>query len=41
VNPTYISILFSDDVGNILIVIGLCWMTLGVIIMRNMVSFEI
>jgi tight adherence protein B len=41
VNPSYIAILFEDTTGHILIGIGLTWMTIGVIVMRSMINFDI
>lgn len=41
VNPSYIGILFTSDTGNILIGIGLAWMTIGVVVMRQMINFDI
>lgn len=41
VNPSYIAILFEDTTGHILIGIGLTWMTIGVIVMRQMINFDI
>ncbi len=40
-SPDYIMILFTDDFGNILLMGGLCWMAIGVFIMKQMVNFEI
>ena len=41
VNPTYLGILFTDDFGQILVVAGLTWMSIGVFVMRQMINFEI
>ena len=41
VNPKYISVLFETTMGNIFIGIGLVWMSMGVIVMRQMIQFEI
>jgi tight adherence protein B len=41
VSPEYIAPLFNEDVGKIMIMGGLGWMTLGVIVMKQMISFEI
>lgn len=41
VNPEYINLLFTDRLGNILILAGLGWMSIGVFIMRQMINFEI
>jgi len=41
VNPAYVGLLFTDDIGKILVVIGLAWMGMGVMVMRQMINFEI
>lgn len=41
VNPGYIAILFEDTMGHILIGIGLTWMTIGILVMRKMINFDI
>lgn len=41
VAPDYIALLFETDIGLILIVIGLVWMTIGVLVMRKMIDFKI
>jgi tight adherence protein B len=41
VSPEYIAPLFSEDVGKIMIAGGLTWMAIGVIVMKQMISFEI
>ena len=41
VNPAYLTILFTDDFGQILVAIGLTWMSIGVFVMRQMINFEI
>lgn len=40
-NPDYISLLFTERLGNIMLVGGLLWMALGVAIMTKMVNFKI
>ena len=40
-SPDYIMLLFTDDLGNVLLIGGLCWMAIGVFIMKQMVNFEI
>lgn len=40
-NWAYLSILFSNPVGHILIGAGLTWMALGVLVMVKMINFEI
>jgi tight adherence protein B len=41
VNFKYINLLFTDDLGHILIAGSLIWMSLGVFIMKQMINFEI
>jgi tight adherence protein B len=41
VNFKYISLLFTDDLGHLLIAGSLIWMSMGVFIMRQMINFEI
>jgi len=38
--PSYIQILFSDQVGNIILIAGACWMALGVLVMKKMINFN-
>lgn len=40
-NPTYISILFKTTQGNIVIACALAMMSFGMVVMRNMMNFEI
>jgi tight adherence protein B len=41
INPDYISLLWTDHTGKKIFYGGLTWMTMGVLIMRQMISFEI
>jgi tight adherence protein B len=41
VSPEYIALLFTDDTGKVMIMAGLAWMSIGVFVMKQMVSFEI
>ena len=41
VNRDYLMLLFTEDIGNIMIMGGLIWMALGIIVMRQMINFEI
>ena len=41
VSPDYIAPLFSEDAGKLMIAGGLGWMAIGVLVMRQMISFEI
>ncbi len=40
-NPTYLTPMFDTTLGNILLVGSGTWMTIGVLIMRKMINFEI
>lgn len=39
-SPEYIAPLFTTRTGNFLILIGLFWMTMGVLVMRKMINFK-
>jgi tight adherence protein B len=40
-NPNYLNPLFETDVGNMLLIGSGVWMTMGVLVMRKMINFEI
>jgi tight adherence protein B len=40
-NPAYLDPLFETVMGNILIVGSATWMTIGVLVMRKMINFDI
>lgn len=40
VSPDYIALLFTTNLGNIALVISALWMGLGVLVMRNMINFD-
>lgn len=40
-NPEYIGVLFTDPTGKLLLVGGLCWMGLGIFVMKIMINFKI
>ncbi len=40
VNPDYLMVLFTRDTGQYMIAGGLFWMTLGSLVMRNMINFK-
>ena len=40
-NPDYISLLFTDSFGNLLLGIGFGWMCIGIFIMRQMINFKV
>ncbi|MXN66417.1 pilus assembly protein [Stappia sp. GBMRC 2046] len=39
-SPDYIGILFEDPTGNLILAGGLCWMTMGILVMRKMINFD-
>ena len=41
VSPDYMELLFTDQIGQIMILCGLGWMSIGVFIMKQMVNFDI
>ena len=41
INPDYVGILFEDEIGKIMVAVGLTWMSIGVFIMKQMINFEI
>ncbi len=41
INPNYIMLLWTDPMGNVILYGGLIWMTIGILIMKQMVSFEV
>jgi tight adherence protein B len=40
-NPGYISVLFTDPTGRMMSIGGLVWMSIGVFVMKQMVSFKV
>lgn len=40
-NPEYISLLFTDSFGNMLLATGFGWMMIGIFIMRQMINFKV
>ena len=41
VNPAYIGLLFTATLGIVAVIVGLVWMTIGAIVMKQMVNIEI
>jgi len=41
VNPTYMSLLWTEPLGRVILYGGLFWMAIGLFVMKQMVSFEI
>ncbi|MCC7251109.1 type II secretion system F family protein [Hyphomicrobium sp.] len=39
-SPEYIAPLFSTRTGNIFILVGLAWMSIGILVMRKMINFK-
>lgn len=40
-NPSYIATLFITTTGNIVLGVSLAWMSIGIMVMRNMMNFEV
>jgi tight adherence protein B len=40
-SPQYMMVLFTDPRGHIIMMVSGVWMTIGIVVMRNMVNFEI
>lgn len=38
--PSYIQVLFTNQVGNIILIAGACWMALGILVMKKMINFN-
>lgn len=41
VAPDYISLLFTTTIGNWLLAAGAAFMTVGIVVMRSMINFEV
>jgi len=39
-SPDYISLMWTDQLGRIMLICGAIWMLLGIIVMRKMINFE-
>jgi tight adherence protein B len=39
-SPEYISLLFTELAGNVILVISGIWMLIGILVMRKMISFD-
>ncbi len=39
-SPQYIGLLFSESIGNVVLVGSACWMLIGVLVMRKMIQFD-
>jgi tight adherence protein B len=40
VNPEYIGLLFTERLGNVLLVGGMTWMAIGILVMHQMINFD-
>ncbi|MCY1309811.1 hypothetical protein D9M70_599380 [compost metagenome] len=40
-SPAYMMVLFTDPRGHLIIGLGLFWMSVGIMVMRNMINFDI
>ncbi|MNL32769.1 hypothetical protein D3C87_1546420 [compost metagenome] len=40
-SPQYMMILFTDPRGHIIMLVSGVWMSIGILVMRNMINFEI
>lgn len=40
-NPEYIGLLFTETIGNIMMGVGLAWMSIGVFVMSKMINFKV
>lgn len=40
-SPSYIMVLFTDQRGHLIMGVSLVWMTIGVLVMRKMIDFEV
>jgi tight adherence protein B len=41
INPGYMQLLWTDPMGNVILYGGVLWMSIGIFIMKQMISFEI
>jgi tight adherence protein B len=39
-SPDYISLLWTDKVGNMMLIASGVWMFLGILVMRKMINFD-
>jgi tight adherence protein B len=39
-SPNYITLLFTDPMGNVILAASACWMFLGIMVMRRMINFD-
>ena len=41
VSPEYINLLFTDNMGQIMVMGGIIWMSMGILVMKQMINFDI
>ena len=39
-SPAYISLLFTEQLGNVILGASAVWMTIGILVMRKMINFD-
>jgi len=39
-SPKYITLLFTDPTGNVMLAGSAVWMTMGVLVMKKMINFD-
>jgi len=39
-SPNYITLLFTDPLGNVILAASACWMFMGIMVMRRMINFD-
>jgi tight adherence protein B len=39
-SPDYIKLLYTEPLGNLMLVASACWMTIGVLVMKKMINFD-
>jgi tight adherence protein B len=39
-SPNYITLLFTDPMGNVILAASACWMAMGIFVMRRMINFD-
>jgi tight adherence protein B len=38
--PNYISLLWTEALGRVILVCGVFWMTMGILVMKKMINFD-
>jgi len=39
-SPDYISMLWTEELGRVILFSGIFWMTMGVLVMKKMINFD-